>query len=100
MTDKQALIVWGGWPGHTPEESAALVAAMLRLHGFAVTVSDTTAAWADPGLGAMDLIVPMVTMSQIAREEVEGLTAAVRAGTGLARCRQRTQCEYPFSAVR
>jgi len=84
MTDRQALIVWGGWPGHTPEESAALVAGMLRDHGFAVTVTDTTAAWADPGLGLMDLIVPMITMSQIAKDEVAGLTSAVRAGTGLA----------------
>lgn len=84
MTDKQALIVWGGWEGHTPEQSAAVVADILRANGFAVTVSDTTAAWADPNLGAMDLIVPMITMSQIAKEEVAGLLAAVRAGAGLA----------------
>lgn len=84
MTNKQALIVWGGWDGHTPEQSAAVVAEMLRGSGFAVTVSDTTAAWADPGLGAMDLIVPMVTMAQVAKDEVAGLIAAVRAGSGLA----------------
>jgi type 1 glutamine amidotransferase len=102
MTDRQALIVWGGWDGHTPEQSAAVVADMLRGHGFGVTVSNTTAAYADPDLGAMDLIVPMVTMSQIAREEVEGLTAAVRAGTGLAgfhgtMCDSfRAETEYQF----
>ena len=84
MTNRQALIVWGGWDGHTPEQSAAVVAGLLRGNGFVVTVSPTTAAYADPGLGAMDLIVPMVTMSQIAKEELAGLTAAVRAGTGLA----------------
>lgn len=84
MTDRQALIVWGGWEGHTPEQSAAVVATLLHESGFAVTVRDTTAAYADPGLGAMDLIVPMVTMSQIAKDELSGLTAAVRAGTGLA----------------
>jgi hypothetical protein len=99
---RKALIVWGGWDGHTPRESAAVVAGMLEGHGFAVSVRDTTAAYADPDLPATDLIVPMVTMSQIGREELAGLTAAVRAGTGLAgfhgtMCDSfRTETEYQF----
>lgn len=99
---RKALIVWGGWEGHTPRESAGVVAGMLRANGFEVTVSDTTAAYADPGLGAMDLIVPMVTMSQIGKEELAGLLAAVRAGTGLAgfhgtMCDSfRSETEYQF----
>jgi hypothetical protein len=99
---RKALIVWGGWDGHTPRDSAAIVADMLRANDFEVTVSDATAAYADPGLPGNDLIVPMVTMSEIAKEELSGLTAAVRAGTGLAgfhgtMCDSfRTETEYQF----
>jgi uncharacterized protein len=81
---RSALIVWGGWAGHTPRESALVVRDLLEAHAFAVTVSDTTAAFADPDLGRNELIVPMVTMGTIEKQELAGLVAAVRAGTGLA----------------
>ncbi len=81
---KTALIVWGGWDGHTPEQSANLVAGLLRQHGFVVDIESTTEAFADEGLGKYDLIIPAVTMSRIEREELKNLLATVRAGTGLA----------------
>ena len=81
---REALIVWGGWSGHEPEESAQLVAGMLEKHGFKVYIEDTTEAFADPSIADMSLIVPIVTMSKIEKEEVETLTAAVRGGVGLA----------------
>lgn len=80
---KQALIVWGGWPGHQPQECAAVVGGMLREEGFEVVTENTTEAFTDPALGEFHLIVPMVTMSTIEKEEIEGLSNAVRAGTGL-----------------
>ena len=43
-----------------------------------------TEAFADPAIADMSLIVPIVTMSKIEKEEVENLTAAVRGGVGLA----------------
>ena len=102
MPKKSALIVWGGWDGHTPEASAAVVAKMLLRHDFDVTVSNTTAAFAATNLAALDLIVPMITMSTIEKTELDGLTAAVRAGTGLAGCHGmmcdafRNETEYQF----
>lgn len=81
---KSALIVWGGWDGHTPKQSAEIVGAMLEEHGFEVTIEPTTEAFADADLGKRDLIVPAVTMSRIEREELTNLLAAVRGGTGLA----------------
>ena len=86
MNDKKrkALIVWGGWEGHTPQQSADFVRAMLEGHGFAVTVDNSTESFADPDLGANDLIVPMITMSRIEKEELTNLLAAVRAGSGIA----------------
>jgi type 1 glutamine amidotransferase len=81
---KSALIVWGGWDGHTPEQSARLVGSILEEHDFKVVIEPTTEAFADAGLGDFDLIIPAVTMSRIEREELTNLLAAVRAGTGLA----------------
>jgi type 1 glutamine amidotransferase len=81
---KSALIVWGGWDGHTPEQSARIVGAMLEEHGFAVDIEPTTEAFADEGLSKYDLIVPAITMSRIEKEELTNLLAAVRNGTGLA----------------
>lgn len=102
MAQKSALIVWGGWEGHTPLASAEIVAAMLRKHQFEVTLSNTTQAFADPSLPKHDLIVPMITMSTIEKPELDSLTAAVRAGTGLAGCHGmmcdafRNEPEYQF----
>ena len=81
---REALIVWGGWSGHEPEIGAHIVAKMLEGHDFKVYVENTTEAFADPAIADMSLIVPIVTMSKIEKEEVENLTAAVRGGVGLA----------------
>jgi type 1 glutamine amidotransferase len=82
---KNALIVWGGWDGHTPRESAELFADVLRGDGLDVTVRDTLDSYADPELMARtDLVVPIWTMGEISDEQWRGLDAAVRAGTGVA----------------
>lgn len=81
---KRALIVWGGWAGHQPEECAEVVRQMLREDGFDVVSENTTEAFTDPKLGEFSLIVPIVTMSTIEREEIDGLTGAVQSGVGLA----------------
>jgi type 1 glutamine amidotransferase len=81
---REALIVWGGWSGHEPEQCAQILAKILESQSFKVYVENTTEAFADPGIVDMSLIVPIVTMSKIEKEEVENLTAAVRSGVGLA----------------
>lgn len=83
MTLKKALIVWGGWDGHTPDRSAAVVREMLERNGFDVRVENSTTAYLDPAIHNLNLIVPMVTMSTIAKEEVASLCDAVRGGVGL-----------------
>ena len=80
----RALVAWGGWDGHEPEQGAALVAEMLREDGFDVRVEQGTAAFAGGDLAALDLIVPIITMSTIGEGELAALTAAVEVGTGLA----------------
>ena len=81
---REALIVWGGWSGHEPEQGAHIVAKMLEPHGFKIYIEHSTEAFADPAIADMSLIVPIVTMSKIEKEEVENLTRAVRGGVGLA----------------
>lgn len=85
MSDKRALIVQGGWPGHRPAEVAAILADALAEERFAVEVSDTLDRFADPAaLARFDLIVPHWTMGTIAPPQLQGLLDAVRAGAGLA----------------
>jgi uncharacterized protein len=81
---KSALIVWGGWDGHEPEQCAHIVRDMLTEEGFSVTIKTETSAFADPALKDLDLIVPIYTMSKIEKAEVENLCAAVESGVGLA----------------
>lgn len=80
---RQALIVWGGWDGHEPEEGARVVKAMLEEEGFGVRVETTTAIFADPAIADLSLIVPIYTMAKLAKDEELNLTKAVEGGVGL-----------------
>lgn len=84
---KKALIVWGGWDGHEPEQVATIFKNALLEHQFEVEVADTLDAYADAEkLLGLDLIVPVWTMGEISQELVNNVSAAVQAGTGLAGC--------------
>jgi len=45
---KKALIVWGGWEGHEPEQVADLFREILEGEGFEVAVESSLDAFADP----------------------------------------------------
>lgn len=82
---KRALVVRGGWDGHQPVEATDLFIPFLEQNDFEVRVEESTAIYADADeLAATDLIVQLVTMSTIEREEVDGLIEAVTNGTGMA----------------
>jgi type 1 glutamine amidotransferase len=84
---KQALIVWGGWDGHQPEQVATLFRNILFEENFEVTVSDKLDSFADAELMAkQDLIVPVWTMGTIAAEQLRPLLDTVNAGCGIAGC--------------
>jgi uncharacterized protein len=100
---RSALIVWGGWDGHEPEQVAAIFAGSLKQHGFDVEISDTLDAFCDgEKLKSQSLIVPMWTMGEITPEQLNPLLEAVRSGVGLAGCHGgmcdafRTATEYHF----
>jgi type 1 glutamine amidotransferase len=81
---KSALIVYGGWSGHDPEECAAIYRRWLHEDGYSVRMATETSAFADPSIHDLSLIVPIYTMSKIEKAEVENLTKAVENGVGLA----------------
>ena len=81
---RSALIVYGGWEGHDPEECATIYRRWLHEDGYSVRTATETSAFADPSIADLSLIIPIYTMSKIAKEEVENLTKAVQNGVGLA----------------
>jgi len=85
MAERKALIVWGGWDGHEPEQVAEILRAGLAGKGFAVEVSDTLDAYQTHGdaLKTLDLIVPLWTMGTIKGEQANPLLEAVKSGVGL-----------------
>jgi hypothetical protein len=84
MSSKKALVVWGGWNGHTPQETAELLAGELKAKGVAVTIETTLDSFADQAkLETFDLIVPNWTMGKMTDEQWKGLNAAVKNGVGL-----------------
>lgn len=83
MVAKQALLVRGGWDGHDPFATTDRYAKFLAGESYEVSTSDTLDAYLDD-LSDVDLIVQCWTMGQISPEQLTGLRAAVRAGTGLA----------------
>ena len=81
---RSAMIVWGGWNGHDPEECAAIYRRWLHEDGFSVRVETDTAVFGDPAIMDLSLIVPIYTMSKIEREHSQNLATAVENGVGLA----------------
>lgn len=82
---KSALVVWGGWEGHDPKETSALIARLLLDDGYTVDISDTLDAYLDHRkMRAYDLIVPIWTMGTITNEQLRGLLDTIAAGTGIA----------------
>ena len=82
--NRNAFITWGGWSGHEPEQTSALFAKLLAEKGFAVERVDSLSPLADTEkMKTFDLIVPVWTMSSIAKEELRGLLEAVRSGVGI-----------------
>lgn len=104
MSKKSALIVWGGWDGHEPEQVSNFFGEILRAEGFDVTISNTLDSFADRDLVfAQSLLIPVYTMSEITSEQFEPVREAVAEhGIGIAGCHGgmcdafRTNTEWQF----
>jgi uncharacterized protein len=82
---RRALMVWGGWDGHTPKESVERFVPFLKQQGFEVIVKDTLDAYTDQALmSSLSLIIQSWTCGSITGEQWNGLNQAVASGIGLA----------------
>ncbi len=84
-TQKKALMVWGGWMGHEPDQCVAIYKPFLESKGYSVRVSDNLDVYLDADMMmGLDLIVPVWTMGTITNEQEKGLLDAVKSGVGIA----------------
>ena len=82
---RRALVVRGGWEGHSPTEATERFIPFLKDNDFAVEISEDLDVYLDAEqLAETDLIVQCWSMGQATDEQVLGLATAVQAGTGLA----------------
>ncbi|MEX2243189.1 MAG: ThuA domain-containing protein [Fimbriimonadaceae bacterium] len=87
MPDRRALIVWGGWDGHEPEQVAGHFAEVLERENFDVKVSNTLDSFLAGDMQSLSLIVPVWTMGEISGEQCRAVCDAVAIhGVGLAGC--------------
>ena len=80
---RSALIVWGGWNGHDPEECAAIYRRWLHEDGFSVRVENNPEVFLEPEIKDLSLIVPCTTMDKISKEAANNLAAAIEGGVGM-----------------
>ena len=84
-TPRRALVVRGGWEGHSPVQATERFIPFLEEQGFTVSVHEGPAVYADKEvLAGTDLVLQCFTQGEATDEQVTNLADAVRAGTGLA----------------
>ena len=82
---KRALFLSGGWAGHEPAETTAIVATALQARGFDTEVATRTEALEEAEhLRSFDLIVPNWSMGALSKPAEQALLDTIAAGTGLA----------------
>ncbi len=103
LENKNILLVYGGWEGHQPEAFAKRMSAWLQAQGASVSVTNDYSVYEnEESLKKIDLILQYVTMDKLSEAQHNGLTNAVKAGTGIAGCHGglgdafREQTEYQY----
>lgn len=85
LKGKKVLFVWGGWPGHEPQQCKDIFVPWMESEGAEVIVSDSLGIYTDKAfMNTLDLVVQVWTMGNISREQEAGLLAAVKSGVGIA----------------
>ncbi|MEM7331280.1 MAG: ThuA domain-containing protein [Chloroflexota bacterium] len=82
---KKALMVWGGWDGHEPEQCVQIFAPLLEKEGFQVDIETSLDVYLNaPRMKAYDVVTQVYTMSSITSEQEQGLMDAIHSGVGFA----------------
>ena len=98
----KAIVFWGGWDGHEPEQVAGIFGSLLTREGFAVEVYSNLQVLSKVDWSQIDLIVPCWTMGEIPGDVLDGICGAVASGSGIAGCHGgmcdsfRTATEWHF----
>ncbi|MBE7043674.1 MAG: hypothetical protein E7399_09350 [Ruminococcaceae bacterium] len=83
---KKALIVYGGWQGHEPDQVSALFEQILTEEGVEVTRSDKLESFLED-LTQYDLLIPIWTMGAgLPEGATQNILEAVESGVGVAGC--------------
>ena len=82
-TGRAALIVWGGWDGHEPQQVAEIYHRELSRHGFRVDVSDTLDAYKDNDLTQYSPHRPRLDDGEDHGRAAQPVLEAVKGGVGL-----------------
>ncbi|MBE6728809.1 MAG: hypothetical protein E7568_01075 [Ruminococcaceae bacterium] len=84
---KKALIFWGGWDGHEPQLVSNRFGKMLEKNGFEVEICEGIECIKDKEkLLEYNLLVPIITMSEISTQYLESVSNALVNGVGMAGC--------------
>lgn len=85
--NKKALIVYGGWDGHEPKQVSEVFADILSAEGFDIELSNTLDIFKNEDkLMNLNLIIPVWTMGEITKEQLQPVLNAVNSGVGIAGC--------------
>lgn len=84
---KKALIFRGGWDGHQPNLVSERFARLLEKNDIRTEIFNGLDCLNDKEtLLTYDLIVACMTMSEITKQQVDNISAAIASGVGLAGC--------------
>ena len=82
---KKALITWGGWDGHEPEQCAKIAEDILKTENYDVELVNTLDVYCDEEkMSALDLVIPIWTSDNISTEQEAGLLKTIKSGVGVA----------------
>ncbi|MBD3188093.1 ThuA domain-containing protein [Candidatus Bathyarchaeota archaeon] len=92
QSGKQALIIWGGWDGHTPYPSSLMALELLEEEGFTVKMENSLKPYLDMELlESLDLLVQCWTQGSADDEKImmdgggtKNLSNAILDGLGFA----------------
>jgi len=84
---KKALVVQGGWSGHEPDKVSRVFSEILTNEGFQVEIHDNLEVLEDEEkLLSLNILVPVWTMGEITKEQLNPVLKAVESGVGIAGC--------------
>ena len=85
LKGRKILYIWGGWPGHEPEQSVGLFKPWLESEGAIVEVFNSLDPYTDAAyMNSIDLVIQIFTMAEITEDQEKGLLQAIKNGTGIA----------------